>query len=83
MTAFIHADLETRVQRCVRYYGIDEATARSRIRQTDRQRASYYAYFSDKRWGSYDAYDLMLDCGRFGVDGCAELLVRAATLPRP
>lgn len=83
VTAFIHADLETRVQRCVRYYGIDEATARSRIRQIDRQRAGYYAYFSDKRWGSYDAYDLMLDCGRFGVDGCAELLARAATLPRP
>lgn len=83
LSTFIYADLETRVRRCVLYYGIDEATARTRIRQTDKRRASYYAYFSDKRWGSLGSYDLALDCGRFGVDGCAEILVRAAALPRP
>lgn len=83
LSTFIHAALEERVRRCVLYYGIDESTARSRIRQIDKQRAGYYAYFSDKRWGDLSNYDLSLSCARFGVDGCTEIIVRAAGIPRP
>ena len=75
---FIHADAETCVARCVRYYGLDEATARKRIRKVDQQRAGYYTYYSGQKWGSKQSYDLLLDTGRFGVDGCAAIICAAA-----
>ncbi len=78
LSVFIHADMQTKVQRCLKYYGIDEATARERIRKIDKRRANYYNYFTDKTWGNTNSYDMSLDCGRFGVDGCAELIAQAA-----
>jgi len=83
LSAFVYADTDTRIARCLRYYGIDEETARQRIKKIDRQRAGYYTCYSDKPWGDPSGYDLMLDCGRFGADGCAELIIEASRITRP
>ncbi len=83
ISVFIYADLETRLDRCERYYGIDRATAHTRIKQIDKRRAAYYTCFADQPWGSAENYDLMLDCGRFGVEGCADIIVRASGIARP
>lgn len=83
LSVFVYADPETRLDRCERYYGIDRATAHARIRQIDKRRAGYYTCFADQPWGSAESYDLLLDCGRFGVDGCADIIVRASGIARP
>ncbi len=80
LSVFVHAALEVRVQRIARLHNLDEDAARSLIRKTDRSRANYYSYYTDRDWGSADNYDLALDAGRLGVERTAELLCRAATL---
>ena len=48
--------------------------AKKRIRNTDKQRASYYNYYTDKKWGVSDSYNICIDSGLFGIDGAVALL---------
>lgn len=77
LNVFIRADEETCIARCEKYYGLDAATARKQIRKVNQQRAGYYTYFSGNKWGSKDSYHMILDTGRFGVDGCADIIIAA------
>lgn len=58
---FLHAPLEYRVQRLMRTEGFDEKEARRRLRQTDRTRAAYYQYYTNRTWGAAWNYHLCID----------------------
>lgn len=58
---FLHAPLEYRVQRLMRTEGFDEKDARRRLRQTDRTRAAYYQYYTNRTWGAAWNYHLCID----------------------
>ena len=44
-----------------------EEKARKEIHQMDKSRASYYAYYTEQRWGQREHYDLCIDAGRMPV----------------
>ena len=48
---FIHADLDVRIKNVSRNLNITENKARDIINKTDKQRASYYNYYTRKKWG--------------------------------
>ena len=48
---FIHADLDVRIKNVSRNLNITENKARDIINKTDKQRASYYNYYTSKKWG--------------------------------
>lgn len=80
LSVFIHAELHHRIVRVVARNNIDLETAKRRIRNTDKQRASYYNYYTDKEWGAPDSYHVSLDSGMFGIDGVVDLLESSARL---
>ena len=43
----------------------------------DKQRASYYNYYTSKRWGEVDSYDLCLNSSVFGIDGTVDMIKQA------
>ena len=53
-----------------------EAKARDSINKKDKQRQSYYNYYSSKKWGRSDTYDLSVNSARLGIDGTANLLAQ-------
>ena len=57
-----------------------DAKAKDRIIKTDKKRSSYYNYYTSKRWGDADSYDLCIDSGKMGVDGSVELVLNAIQL---
>ena len=71
---FIYADLEKRTARVAMRRGINEAKARDIIIKTDKQRANYYNYYTSRKWGRIDNYDLCIDSGRIGCDKAAEVI---------
>ena len=71
---FIWAPLEERVKRAAARHGVSEDKARDMIRKTDKQRASYYNYYTNKRWGDLMSYDLSLNSQLLGIDGTVKLL---------
>lgn len=71
---FIHANMESRVERICQRHDITIGKAKEMISKTDKRRSSYYNYYSNKKWGSADSYDLCIDSGKLGVDGTVEVI---------
>ena len=42
---------------------------------TDKDRARFYQYYSDKKWGDAKTYDLTIDSGKLGIDKTVELIL--------
>ena len=44
------------------------------MRKKDKQRKNYYNYYSSKKWGQVDSYDLTVNSVKLGFEGSAELI---------
>lgn len=69
INVFIYADLDARIRRVAREFNITDARAKDIITKTDKKRASYYNYYTNKEWGDAKGYDLCLNSAKLGVDG--------------
>lgn len=76
LRVFIHADLDARIKRIARKYDLTDAKAKDLIIKTNKKRASYYNYYTDKRWGDADSYDVCLNSSLLGLDGTAEAIIK-------
>lgn len=71
---FIYASLPDRIRRIKRIYGLSDDKAKDTIVKTDKKRASYYNYYSSKKWGEAKGYDLCINSGVLGVEGAVKLI---------
>ena len=72
---FIHADEDTRINRIMEKHNISSQKAKEMIQKKDKQRQSYYNYYSSNKWGRSDTYDLSIDSSVLGIDGTVEMLI--------
>lgn len=72
---FVTADLEDRIARVCERHSIDRAEAVRRIEQTDRRRAAYYNFYSNRTWGAASSYDLCINSSVLGVDKTTDCLI--------
>ena len=72
---FIHADMDYRSQKIAKKMKMTPNKARDLIHKNDKRRASYYNYYTSKKWGDSRGYDLTLDSGRIGVEGCVDIIL--------
>lgn len=75
INVFIYADMEQRIRRIARKYNLSDGKAKDVIQKTDKKRASYYNYYTNKEWGDAKGYDLCLNSGKLGVDGTVKAIV--------
>lgn len=68
---FIYCDFEERVKRVMEQNNLSDSKARELIRSKDKQRSSYYNYYSSKKWGKAESYDLCIDSSLLGIEGTA------------
>jgi len=71
---FLYAELETRVERICRLTKLPEQEARELIQKTDKQRKYYYSYYTDRRWGQMEDYNVTIDCGAVGIEATINML---------
>ncbi len=71
---FIRADLPFRVTTLMHRKGISEEDAKKLIREVDKDRSSYYKYYTDQIWGESEYYDLCVDSSRIGVQGSIRVI---------
>ena len=75
VNVFIHcSDEEAKRKRIMEEYHIPASEVDTVRRKFDRKRANYYHANTDRHWENLKEYDLVLDSGRFGIDGCVEVL---------
>jgi hypothetical protein len=41
----------------------------------DKNRANYYNFYAEKRWGDCSTYDFSISTSKFGVDGTVDTLL--------
>lgn len=71
---FLHADLQSRIVRIARRHDLTDAKAKDLIIKTDKRRASYYNYYTSKKWGEAAGYDLSLNTATLGIDGTIHMI---------
>lgn len=76
LNLFIYGDMEERIKRISLKYNLSEKDAKEMILKKDKQRASYYNYYSTKKWGKAETYDLCIDSSVLGIDGTVELITQ-------
>ena len=73
---FLHARMERRVMRVM---AIEKSTdpkgTQRHIREVDAKRKDYYQYYMGNTWGRAQNYDLCLDTGLAGIDGCLKAVL--------
>ena len=47
------------------------------INKTDKSRASYYNYYTNKKWGAAKSYNLCIDSSKFGIDNTVKMLIQS------
>ena len=74
VNVFLHADLQDRIVRIARRHDLTDAKAKDLIIKTDKRRASYYNYYTSKKWGDAAGYDLSLNTATLGIDGTIHMI---------
>lgn len=76
VSLFVHAPMEVRIERILaRAEDIKHKNAaRSLAEKTDRMRAAYYNFYTDKKWGDAASYDLTLDSSVLSMDDICDLV---------
>lgn len=75
VSVFIHADLQSRIRRIARLYDLTDAKAKDVIVKTDKKRASYYNYYTNKKWSDAESYELCLTSSELGIEGTAQAII--------
>lgn len=74
LSIFIDAPLDDRVARVSKIRDMTLAKTKDMLIRTDKQRASYYNYYTNKKWGDAVSYDVCLNSSLLGIDGTVEMI---------
>ena len=74
---FITGSLDDRLQRSQTHddYELSGKSPRAALEKMDKQRSTYYNYYTGKVWGKSDHYDLCINAGRLGVENSIEVIL--------
>ena len=76
ISVFIAADPADRMRLIMQRNDCDEKTAQKLMEHGDRERASFYNFYSDKPWGVASTYDLCINSSRLGFEETAAFILR-------
>ncbi|GFO85172.1 MULTISPECIES: cytidylate kinase-like family protein [Anaerostipes] len=74
LSVYIHAPFEDRIKRIEDVYEVPSDKSKEVLIKKDKQRSSYYNYYSSNKWGDAKSYDLCLDSSYLGIEGSVDLI---------
>jgi cytidylate kinase len=77
LRVFINGDYEDKVQCIMKRQNVTEDVAKKKIKTVDKDRASYYRYFTDQVWGEATNYDLCVNSSKFGISGTVDIIANS------
>ncbi len=67
VSVFVSASKRFRIDQIMAKLNVDAPTANKYIKQRESQRASYYNYYTGKKWGCAESYNLCIDSSVLGL----------------
>lgn len=74
VSVFICGNEKDKIRHLMETHQVNENKAKDIMIKTDKQRSSYYNYYSSKRWGNSKSYDLCINSSSVGYDGTVEII---------
>ena len=59
----------------ISFYEIEGKTPQAALEKMDKQRSTYYNYYTGKVWGKCDHYDMCINAGRLGVEHSVDIIL--------
>jgi len=72
---FVCAELDDKVKRTAELFELPKDKSLDLITKTDKKRANYYNYYSNKKWGVAASYDLCINSSKVGLDGAVDVIL--------
>jgi len=74
VNVFITASMAYRIEQIANKQHISHEEARKFIEQKESRRAAYYNYYTGKKWGAAESYDLCIDSSVLGLQQTEKLI---------
>lgn len=71
---FIYCDEKTAIKNVIEAYGLSEKDAAKLIEKTDKDRSSYYKYYTGRDWKNAMNYNICLDTSRLDFSTCIRII---------
>jgi cytidylate kinase len=71
---FLQASVEARTKTVMERDKLSQKDAETRIARLDKSRATYYNYYTDRKWGNIKNYDIALNVSHLSDQEAADLL---------
>ena len=74
VNVFITASMDFRVDIVSKVKQLDAEQSRKLIEHVEARRAQYYNYYTGKKWGAAESYDLCVDASLLGLEETEKLI---------
>ena len=71
---FIMGEQEDKIRCIMNRQNVSETEAKKKIKQVDKDRSSYYKYYTDQIWGESENYDLCINSSKIGITGTVNVI---------
>lgn len=83
-SVFVYStDLERKIARATQVDGVPPRDAEKYIAKMDRTRSRYQQFFTGTKFGDHREYDLCLNSGRLGYQGCVDIILASMATDTP
>ena len=73
-SVFIHADFDHSIKRIMARNNLTEKEAITKYKKTNKKRANYYNFYSEKSWSDCASYDMSFSSSHLGVEGVVAMV---------
>ena len=74
LKVFLYSNEDNKVNRAVKYYGLDKNKASKIINKINKEREKHYKFYTNRNWKDFDNYDLIINVDSQGVEKTAEYI---------
>jgi cytidylate kinase len=78
LRVFIHSTVEDQKKRGVEFYDVKPEKAEEQIAKIDKIRIAYRKFYTGEAWNDARIYDLAVNTALLGIDGCVDVIAKAA-----
>ena len=75
---FIYSDMESKIKRATKFYGLEKENAEKEIKRINKLRANHYKYYTEKEWNDNSNYDICINSDALGSEKVADLICEIA-----
>lgn len=75
LNIFFRSEMEDRIAYVAQRDNVSLGKAKEMILKTDKQRSSYYNYYTCKKWGDARSYDLSINTSKLSDEACIDLIL--------